>query len=245
MFNFFTSKIPLIESEILTDLTDIHSHILPCVDDGSASVEDSIHILDTYENLGVKKVKFTPHIMENYPKNNASSLKIEFEKFKSQYKGNIELSLGAEYMLDAGFQKHFTENEVLTITEDHILVETSFMYPPINIYETISDIMSKGYFVILAHPERYTYMNVEDYDKLKSMGVLFQMNLQSIIEYYGKEASKKAQYLLKISAYDFIGTDVHNPRMLEPKFKSAKLDKKTINKILSVKNRGNLIIDGK
>ncbi|MFI3262071.1 MAG: CpsB/CapC family capsule biosynthesis tyrosine phosphatase [Rikenellaceae bacterium] len=243
MFDFLIGKKSLPESGIYTGLIDLHSHILPDVDDGVRTMEESLSILSEYEKYGVTRVKFTPHIMENFPKNNADSLRAEFEKFKSEYQGNVEISLAAEYMLDADFYKHFDSGDVLTLFEDHILVETSYIEPPVDVVGMISEIIKRGYFVVLAHPERYIYMDLKDYTTLKNMGVLFQMNLLSVFGVYGKEVTKKAEYLLKTSAYNFLGTDIHSSNLLNSRLNYAKLSKKVISQILSVKERGDLILN--
>ena len=228
-------KIKITKSEILENFTDYHSHILPGIDDGVRTVQEAITILDSYQALGVKKIVFTPHIMEDYLDNNASFLRAKFDEFKQIYTGGIELSLGAEYMLDSEFEKHLNSNDLLQIMDNHILVETSYMNAPINFISQLKAIQSKGYFIVLAHPERYGYMQYDDYFELKNMGVLFQLNLLSMVGSYGKVAEQKAKKLLHLDCYNLIGTDIH---CLEPHlgiFNKHKLSKKDIDKILLLK----------
>ena len=236
MFEFLYKK-SIAQSEILDNFTDYHSHILPNVDDGVKSVEEALAVLDSYQKLGVKRVVFTPHIMEDYPQNSAQFLRSKFEEFKRLYTGEIELSLGAEYMLDTKFEKHLDSGDLLTIVDNYILVETSYMSPPINFIELLKTIQSEGYFVVLAHPERYRYMQNDDYKQLKNIGVLFQLNLLSIVGAYGKGAEQKAKRLLHSGCYDFVGTDIHNLEFQLNVFNRRKLSKKDINGILHLKNK--------
>lgn len=232
---FFKKKI--IDSGILADMCDYHSHILPGIDDGVKSVEKAIAVLDSYQALGVKRVVFTPHIMEDYPQNCAQFLRSQFEEFKRLYVGKVELSLGAEYMLDASFEKHLNSGDLLPIVDNYLLVETSYINSPINFIAQLKAIQSKGYFVVLAHPERYRYMKKDDYKQLKNIGVLFQLNLLSMVGAYGKAAEQKAKALLHSGCYDLLGTDIHNLEFHLNVFHSRKLSKKDINGILRLKNR--------
>ena len=236
MFGFLRKEI-IIKSEILTDFTDYHSHILPNVDDGIKSVEKALAVLDSYQVLGVKRVVFTPHIMADYPQNSAQFLRSKFEEFKRLYTGEIELSLGAEYMLDAKFEKHLNSGDLLPIVDNYLLVETSYINSPINFMDQLRAIQSKGYFVVLAHPERYNYMQNDDYKQLKNIGVLFQLNLLSIVGVYGKGAEQRAKKLLHSGCYDFVGTDIHNLEFHLNVFHRRKLSKKDINGILHLKNK--------
>ena len=206
----FGSKKTLAQTGILNGFTDLHSHILPGVDDGIQSAEEALKILKAYEEFGVKKVVFTPHIMEEYPQNSPEFLRSRFDDFRRQYTGTIELALGAEYMLDNRFGAWLDAQDLLPVMEGFLLIETAFMSSPLNLAERLQEVRSKGYFVILAHPERYAYMRKEDYSRLKEAGVFFQLNLLSIVGGYGKGVEKKARELLHCGAYDFIGTDIHH-----------------------------------
>ena len=237
MFGFLCKKI-IAKSEILNNFTDYHSHILPGVDDGVKSVEEALAVLDSYQKLGVKRVVFTPHIMDDFPKNTAQFLRSQFEEFQRLYTGDIEISLGAEYMLDTKFEKHLNSGDLLPIVDNYLLVETSYINSPINLMDQLGAIQSKGYFVVLAHPERYRYMKNDDYEQLKSIGVLFQLNLLSIVGAYGKGAEQKAKKLLHSGCYDFVGTDIHNLEFHLKVFNDRKLSKKDINAILHLKQCG-------
>lgn len=215
MWPFPKSK-TLLSSGVFQGMTDCHSHILPGVDDGVRTLEESLAILDRYEKLGMKAVWLTPHIMEDIP-NKPSVLKEKFEALKKAYNGGLELHLGAENMIDNLFEKRLEERDLLLMgsRQDHLLVETSYFTPPYGFYDILERIKSIGYFPVLAHPERYVYMTEKDYDRLKEMKILFQMNLFSFAGYYGKEPRHVAEGLLKKHYYDYVGTDIHRLSMIE------------------------------
>ncbi len=237
MFGLFSKKDTIERSGIMNGLVDLHTHILPSVDDGSKSLEESLAILARYEELGVKRLILTPHVMEDLPKNRAPYLREQFELFKAEYQGNIEISLGAEYMIDAGLSRHLESDDLLTLWDSHVLLETSYFDSAMNLRQTISDVMSRGYFVILAHPERYGYMDDEDYQELKEMRVLFQMNLLSITGAYGEGAIRASQMLLKNGSYDLLGSDIHRLGFHDKSFREAKIAKKYLDFIADVKGR--------
>lgn len=211
----FSKKHNLKDIGVFQGLTDCHSHILPGVDDGVKTMDESLAILDRYEQLGMKTVWLTPHIMEDVP-NKTDDLRARFETLLQNYKGGLTLHLGAENMIDNLFEERLKDGDLLTVGSEHdrLLVETSYFTPPYGFYDILETIKTKGLFPILAHPERYIYMSEKDYDRLKSMGVLFQMNLFSLVGLYGERAKKVAGELLKKGCYDYAGTDIHTIRIL-------------------------------
>lgn len=210
MWPFKKKVVSLKESGMFEGFTDWHSHILPGVDDGIKTMEESLNVLHAYEELGFKKVWLTPHIMEDYP-NTPSDLRIRFEELKTAWTGNVEIKLAAENMLDSLFEERLEANDLLPIGDEgnHLLVETSYYTPPYGMDEMLEKIRQKGYFTILAHPERYRYMEKEDYRRYKDMGLLFQMNFVSLVGGYGETAQKKAEWLLSEGMIDIMGSDVH------------------------------------
>ena len=206
----FNKTKKLSESGMFDGFTDWHSHILPGVDDGIAKLEDSLAVLKRYEEAGIRKIWLTPHVMEAFP-NTPDSLRERFGELKEAYNGNIELRLASENMLDSLFEERLEKNEFLPIGEDgkHLLVETSYMNPPYAMEDMIEKAQSLGYTLILAHPERYRYMEEADYRKWKDRGLLFQTNFMSLVEAYGETARKKAEWLLKEGMIDICGSDVH------------------------------------
>lgn len=214
----FSKKTTIAQSGLLAGAIDHHSHILPGVDDGVESMEESLRILATYETAGVKELWLTPHIMEDIP-NTPEKLKARFAELEAAYTGNIKLHLAAEYMIDNNLRRSLSNEgekgniipRLLPIGNkgNHLLVETSYYNPPIRLHETLRKIKSLGYHPLLAHPERYMYMDKEEYKELHEEGVKFQLNLPSICGSYGNTVKKRAQWLLKKGLYDVIGSDTH------------------------------------
>lgn len=194
----------------LIGFTDYHSHILPGVDDGVQTMDEALEILRLYEELGVKAVWLTPHIMEDIP-NTTAHLRDRFAELQAAYTGGVQLHLAAENMLDNLFGERLEKNDLLPLGEnsDHLLVETSYFSPPMGLSNILLRIKTKGYYPVLAHPERYLYMGETDYRQLLGMGVKFQLNLFSLTDTYGKTTKKKAEWLMKNKFYHLCGSDIH------------------------------------
>lgn len=207
---FFRNRPCLVETGALSGFTDYHSHLLPGVDDGVQTPEESIEALAAMEEWGVKAVWLTPHIMEDMP-NNTEHLHKRFQELDLVYKGSIKLRLSAENMLDNLFEERLEKNDLLPLGESGkcLLIETSYFNPPMDLYGTLERIRLKGYCPVLAHPERYTYMTDRDYLKLKEVNVKFQLNLPSLVGMYGKAAQKKSEKLIEKGMYDVSGSDIH------------------------------------
>lgn len=212
------------------NLTDYHSHILPGVDDGVKDIDNALKILSLYENAGLKKLWLTPHIMEDYP-NETTFLLSTFDTLKNEYRGNIQIELAAEYMIDELFIHRLANNDLLSINitdgelynhntgTDNIgnnentkllLVETSYFSRPTYFYEILKEIKDKGYVPLLAHPERYVYMGENDYRRIIDMGVILQLNIASLMGAYGTDAKKRAKFILSNKLYSLSGTDTHS-----------------------------------
>lgn len=206
----FQKKQTLAESGLLQGMTDYHSHLLPGVDDGVQTAEESLQILRLYEQAGIREVWFTPHIMEDIP-NTTAGLRKRFEDFQARYTGSIHLHLAAEYMLDNLFKERLAQRDLLPMGAegDHLLVETSYFNSPVDLKGMLARIQSAGYYPLLAHPERYAYMQLADYRQLKAMGIQLQLNFPSLCGHYGKEAQKKACRLLQEGLYTCAGMDLH------------------------------------
>lgn len=212
----FSRRITLKDSGIFNGFTDWHSHILPSVDDGVRTMEESLEILRLYEGLGVKTVWLTPHIMEDIP-NTTAHLRERFAELQAAYSGPITLHLAAENMLDNLFEERLERNDLLPIggNGDHLLVETSYFNPPMGLHDILRRIKAKGYYPVLAHPERYVYMGEPDYRRLKDMDVKFQLNIPSIAGMYGSHIRGKALRLLSDKAINYTGTDIHQYDMFQ------------------------------
>lgn len=223
------------ESGFFSGLTDWHSHILPGVDDGFPTMEKSLEVLSEFERLGVKTVWLTPHIMEDYP-NTPQALQSRFEELKEAYNGPIKLNLAAEHMLDALFQERLADGNVLPIgtNKEYLLVETSYFNPPMDFDNMLDEILAKGYFPLLAHPERYRYMNEARYKELRERGIRFQINYLSLLGGYGTFAQAKAEWLLKNGMIDVVGSDVHRLEAFSQMSSPAPRKQEHLDRILEI-----------
>lgn len=210
---------------------DCHCHLVPGVDDGVQELDETMQILEEWESLGVKEVWLTPHIMEDIP-NEPAMLRDKFEGVTAFYTGDVKLHLAAEHMMDGLFLKRLEKNNVMPIGKDRskLLVETSYYTPPMNMTDIIERIKARGYEPILAHPERYQYMDRQDYKRWKDRGVLLQLNVPSLVGAYGPEVQWKAEWLLKENLYDYCGTDTHSTGQMEL-FLNSMISKKAVKRV--------------
>lgn len=199
----------------------MHSHLLPGIDDGAPDIESSLQLIRGMSAMGYSKLITTPHVMWDMYKNTREIIlnKLELLRSAVQKEGlNIEIHAAAEYFLDdyvAGLLKN--KEPLLTVSGKMVLVEFSLAQPSMSLKDILFEMQMQGYQPIIAHPERYIYMegNKEFYDELKDIGCLFQLNLLSLTSHYGKSVSNLAQYLIKKDYYDLVGTDLHHIRHLE------------------------------
>lgn len=207
----FNSKLTLESAGVFKGFTDWHSHILPGVDDGIPDMEHALRVLERYEQLDIRKVWLTPHVMEDIP-NATTVLQQRFGELSSAYTGPLKLHLAAEYMMDNGFEERLCNDDLLCIgppDRKMLLVETSVLSPPMDLYGIIDRIRAKGYQPLLAHPERYIYMDGSDYERFQSYGVKFQCNITSLTGIYGKDACRKFSNFLDKGWIHVLGTDIH------------------------------------
>lgn len=199
---------------------DIHSHLIPGIDDGSPNLTTSINLIRQIKELGFQKIITTPHISELYPNNGDSVLDglIVIKKQMIREGINTELTVAAEYMVNDIFEKKLLDDEpILTLPNKHILIEMSHLSEPINFFNVLSILRNKGFTPVLAHPERYRFYNknIIEYQNLKTYGCLFQLNFLSLIGYYGQTISDCAWLLINNNMVDFIATDIHHQRHIE------------------------------
>lgn len=196
-------------------------------------MEESLQILSSYEHHGIKEVWLTPHIMEDIP-NSTAQLRTRYSELKTAYSGPIILHLASENMLDNLFEERLQQGDLLPIGDDgrQLLVETSYFNAPYGLHDILKRIKSKGYFPVLAHPERYIYMGTKDYQQLKQLDVAFQLNLPSLAGAYGTEAKRKARWLLEKGYYQYIGTDTHRQSSWEVIVQKQEIQKDAV-KIIS------------
>jgi|AntAceMinimDraft_17_1070374.scaffolds.fasta_scaffold00939_2 tyrosine-protein phosphatase YwqE len=220
-------------------LTDMHSHLIPDIDDGAKTMEESLELIRQLSELGYKKLIITPHVMNDYYKNTPDIILKGLEDVKNAVDRDnipIKIEVGAEYLIDQGFVEKFKNKQLLTFgqpNKNYLLIEFSFFNAPKNIIPLIFDLQVAGYKVILAHPERYLYW-FDDFDKfkkLKEKGVLFQINIISLSGYYSVLIRNLAEKFIKNQMVDFLGTDIHNNYYLEGLKKS--LYERYLDKIIS------------
>jgi tyrosine-protein phosphatase YwqE len=233
MFEFLKKKSKEYSINFSEIGVDIHSHLIPGVDDGAKDLKDSIELIKGLKDLGFKKIITTPHIYSDYYPNTSNRLLAGLDTLRQGLKAaniDIEVSCAAEYFMDEIFEKHLNENDILTVYDNYVLVEMSFFSESIRLEEYLFKMQIKGYQPILAHPERYTYYakNFERFQNLKDRGCKLQLNLLSLTEHYGKEVKDLAIRLLDANLYDFVGTDTHNVEHLEKLKTLIPTDKKAV-----------------
>lgn len=232
MLNIFKKKKYL--KDLLEGITDIHNHILPGIDDGAANLEDSIGLLKKFGVLGITNFIATPHVMNDYYPNTPATIKTALDTLNAKISElpdlqKVKVKAAAEYMMDQSFLELLEKEELLTLSENYVLVEMSYFQAPINLNEILFKLQTQGYRPVLAHPERYAYYHSKDlkkYEDLKNRGCLFQINALSLSPHYGSQMQEIGFRLLEAGMIDFIGTDTHRDQHLE-KLEKVKLKKNT------------------
>lgn len=230
MFFFKKKRSSLLDAGLLEGATDNHSHILYGVDDGVGTVEESLAILEYMEQQGFRKVWLTPHTMEDVP-NTTEGLKARFAELQAVYKGGLELELASEYMLDSPFVERLRAGDLLLHGDDLVLVETSTWSAPFEFWDILQEMMAAGYRPLVAHPERYRYMTMKDYERLHTMGCRLQLNIPSVVGFYGERVKLRAEALLDKGWYSMAGTDTHRFRIQKHWFSNPVLSDKVLGQL--------------
>ena len=208
----------------LTDLsvfqTDIHSHLIPGIDDGVQSMTESIEMIQGMIDLGIKRIITTPHIMSDYFKNTPDIIRRGLDDVRKELQRqniDIEIDAAAEYYLDEGFLPKLKSKDIIAIKDKYLLFEISYINPPDNLHSIIFEINVAGYIPVLAHPERYPfwYNKFEEFQRIKETGALLQLNTNSLTGYYGGGAKAIAEKMIDMNMVDFIGSDLHGQRHLD------------------------------
>jgi protein-tyrosine phosphatase len=200
---------------------DMHSHLLPGIDDGAGDINTSLGLIKGMMELGYTKLITTPHIMWDMYKNTPEIINEKLELVRAAVKEqgwNVEINAAAEYFLDEHVERLLKENKpLLTVSDKMVLCEFSLAFPSHMLKDILFEMQMQGYLPIIAHPERYAYLesNKDFYQELKDIGCLFQLNLLSLGNHYGKNVHELANYLIKKGYYDLVGTDLHHARHLE------------------------------
>ena len=217
--------------KLFNGIIDFHNHILPGIDDGSKSADESLEMLDMYEALGIKKIFASPHIYKDLYPNTTKEINDSFESFSKASKNHNVSLLGylAEYMIDEYFLNEIEKKKkFLTCFGNHVLVEMPFFGEIKVLNKALFLLQTEGYYPILAHPERYAFIQtLDDFEDLKRTGVKMQLNALSLIGFYSKESENKAKLFLKSGLYDSVCTDAHNVVQLK-KLEEIKLNKKEL-----------------
>lgn len=227
MFSFFKSKSQDHHNPLLTD---IHSHLLPQLDDGVDTLQESEQLIRQFINLGYSKLITTPHVMSDFYRNTPRQIQEMLDSLNQHLvdqKMDIKIEAAAEYYLDEVLIAKVNNDErLLTFGAQYLLFETNFLTEPFQLNEFIFAVTTQGYKPVLAHPERYQYLvnNFEKVEDLRNRGVLFQINIPSILGAYSKPIQKLAIQLIEKGYVDFLGSDCHNQLQMDV-IKAASKDK--------------------
>lgn len=207
---------------------DLHSHLIPNIDDGLSSLEESIAIINQLKVIGFKKIITTPHIMSHRYPNTKDTINPGYQLIKKELikrKIDIEIEFAAEYYYDEYFLELINKKELLTFGDNYVLFELSYSSKPFMLKETVAKIIEAGYKPILAHPERYMYYSDEsDYKVLKAMGLNLQININSTQGFYGKKVKKSVEKIVNLGIVDFVGSDLHSQRYMDAFYKSLQCE---------------------
>lgn len=214
MLNIFGKRKPLAGLEHVG--VDMHSHLIPGVDDGVQNIDESLESVKILYEAGYHHLITTPHIMSDYYPNTPDNLRQELEKLRKAIADAnlpVTVDIAAEYYLDYPFYENFERQELLAINGKYLLFELSFLNPPEILKEIIFRMQTAGYKPVMAHPERYSYWfrNFEMFRDLKDRGVWLQLNINSFADEYGVPTRKLAEKLIKEDMADLLGTDFHRP----------------------------------
>ncbi|MGA9649987.1 tyrosine-protein phosphatase [Pedobacter sp.] len=215
MFGFFKKKQIVPEFNFSNIGIDMHSHIIPGIDDGAQTLNDSLLLAKRFKALGFKKLIATPHIMADYFRNTSDTINRGLDILRKglhEIQIDLEVEAAAEYYLDETLEKKINQKDVLTFGDNFLLFELSYINQPQNLVEFIKRMQDAGYKPVLAHPERYPYYysSVENYHQIKETGCLLQLNSIALTGYYGSGAKKVAEEMVEHHLVDFIGSDMHH-----------------------------------
>lgn len=217
---------------------DMHAHFLPGIDDGAANITESFRLIDGLMSLGYKELIATPHIMGDLYKNTPETIQASYNLLKTELDKRgytIPISFAAEYLLDEQFEEKIKSGPLLTFGDKYVLIETMFMGLPPNIKEILFSLEMQGYQPVLAHPERYNYLegSIDALDLFLERGVLLQTNILSLAGYYGKIEKEIAETLLMKKLIHFLGTDIHHLRHLKA-LQKLSVSKKIADRLLEL-----------
>ncbi|WP_412467388.1 tyrosine-protein phosphatase [Pedobacter sp. KLB.chiD] len=216
MFGLFKKKKKIVPEFNFSGIkTDMHSHIIPGIDDGAKDLKDALLLAKKFKALGYQKLIATPHIMADYFRNTPATINRGLDLLRKgleEHGIDLVVEAAAEYYLDETLERKVRQKEVLTFGENYLLFELSYINPPQNLIDFIKMMQDAGYQPVLAHPERYSYYhhNFENYNQVRETGCLFQLNSIALTGYYGTGAKKAAERMVDKNLVDFLGSDMHH-----------------------------------
>lgn len=238
IFNLFKSK-PTLKELIPEGFVDIHSHVLPGIDDGSKNINESLDLISEMKKMGFSKIIGTPHTYSGVHNNTNKTIIKSYNSLKSKLNFEIKLGFASEYMLEKNLIEKAENKSILCLSENYVLVEMSYSSMPIEVYDIIFKLNANDYIPVLAHPERYLYLqnDFNDYTRLKKYGCLFQINLLSANGFYGPAVTKSLNYLIKKGLVDFVGSDFHKMRQINAMKNKIKVSTRDLEKVILKNNQ--------
>ena len=245
MFGLFKKRTREPEINFATIGTDMHSHIIPGIDDGAPNLETALVLARKFVDLGFKKVIATPHVMADFYRNTPDSIHKGLDILREgllKNEINLEVEAAAEYYYDETFINKLNRKEVLGFGNQYLLFELSYLNQPPNLLDLLFKIQDAGFYPVLAHPERYPYYHgsIENYQQIKEYGCLLQLNTISLTGYYGKSVKNTAESLVDKNCVDFIGSDIHHVRHAQALKQS--LDLSRVAKLIDQGQLSNLLL---
>ncbi|MGK4567229.1 tyrosine-protein phosphatase [Flavobacterium sp. 3HN19-14] len=216
----FFKKPKIFLRDLLTDYIDIHSHLLFGIDDGAKTFEDTLFLTNSLMEFGTNAFITTPHTINHVWDNTREGILAKHDETTKLLSGNnvnIPFRSASEYLMDVDFVTQFNREPLLTLKDNYVLVEMSYMNAPIQLYDILFDLQNADYIPVLAHPERYVFYhnNIAEYKRLKKAGCHFQLNLLSSVGYYGEAVFQTAKELLSLGMIDYVGSDAHHKNHIQ------------------------------
>jgi protein-tyrosine phosphatase len=214
---FFNKKKPILKDLIPDNHIDFHSHLLFGIDDGAANFEDTLGLVKAMNGFGITQITTTPHVMNHVWENTTEIIvnrQNDVNALFKEHEVDFTIKAAAEYLLDDSFVKLFQNEPLLTLKDNYVLVEMSYINAPLQLYDILFELQIAGYKPVLAHPERYNFYHhkIDEYKRLKNAGCLFQINLLSTVGYYGEFVARTAEELLNRGMIDFASSDIHHEK---------------------------------
>jgi len=216
----FSKKKGITKASVQPPRIDLHSHLIPGIDDGCSTIDESLEILKAMELLGYNKIITTPHVMSDAYQNSTRTILEGLETLRRAAADNgiaLEIEAAAEYYMDEELIKRLEHGDILTLGDNYLLFETSYVSKPLNFEEIVFEIQARGYRALFAHPERYRYINDPyiEFKQFKDLGMYLQLDINSLGGFYGRQAKKHALILSEYGIIDFLGSDIHRIKQVE------------------------------